>query len=174
MIKEIKNLQELDKASKDWLEASTQDHVENISNTSIGSFNKDSVSFFVASMLKKSIEREGVLPYIKIWSFEELGKSLAGCCYVAKKDPLTNLNQFEEFMWQCKGKLAGSLKEKKIMLSLLRHAENYAKAAGLDTLILSRDPKFHKVNKHNKLEICNNYTRNKFSVSQITYSKKLK
>ena len=114
------------------------------------------------------------MPYIKIWSFEENQNSLAGCCYIAKKDPLTNSKQFEEFMWQSRGKLAGTLKEKKIMLSMLRHAELYAKNAGLDTLVLSRDPKFHKVNKNNSLEICNNYTRNNFSAVQITYSKKLK
>tara|TARA_Y100000361_G_C11068174_1_gene294177 strand:+ start:286 stop:810 length:525 start_codon:yes stop_codon:yes gene_type:complete len=174
MIKEIKTLQDLEKASQDWVEASTSNHVKNISNPSVGEFNKDSVSFFIASMLKKSIEEEDILPYIKIWSFEEGGQSLAGACYVAKKDPLTNLKQFEEFMWQCKGKLAGTLKEKKMMLFLLRHAEAYAKQSGLDTLILSRDPRFHKVNKNNSLEISNNYTRNNFSVAQITYSKKLK
>ena len=60
------------------------------------------------------------------------------------------------------------------MLKLLKNAEIYAKNSGLDALILSRDPSFHKINKDNELRVENYYTRINFSVCQLTYAKKLK
>ena len=174
MIKEITSIQKLEEASEDWMSSSSEKHLSLISPPSIGRFNKESVRSFIFLMLKDTISKGEILPYIKIWSYEELGSSVGGCCFVAKKDPLTGLKIFEEFMWQTKGSLAESLKEKKIMLKLLKNAEIYAKNSGLDVLILSRDPSFHKVNKDNDLRVENYYTRNNFSVCQLTYAKKLK
>jgi len=171
MIKEIKNIQDLQKASEQWYPTFSDDYIDNISNHDLGLFDRKSIRSFLFEMMRKTISSGEIMPYLKVWSFEENNQSLAGGCYIAKKDTLTGQKYFEEFMWQVKGALAGSLKEKKMMLLLMRHAEKYAKKSGFDVMTIGRDPNFHKVG---DLNIKNNYTNNNFKVVQIQYAKKLK
>ena len=65
MIKEITSIQKLEEASEDWMSSSSEKHLSLISPPSIGRFNKESVRSFIFLMLKDTISKGEILPYIK-------------------------------------------------------------------------------------------------------------
>ena len=174
MIEEIISLDKLNKICDDWASDCFSNFWGSISSETIGDFSPARVKSFLMSGLSSTITRGEVLPYIKIWSFQDNETSLSGCCFMASINEMTGDKIFKEVLWQTKGHLADSIKEKKILIKLLDTAENYARKAGFDYLTLSRDPMRHKLNKDNDFNINNYYTRKDFKVSEITYTKKLK
>ena len=174
IIKEINTPLEFDKASLQWKTAQNTPFWNSISPIGIPKFCEDSVESFLRQGIVKLASHGEILPLLKIWSYSENGKSLAGCCFSGRVDPMTNSKLFEEILWQFNGKIAGSIKEKKIMVQLLKAAENYAKINSFDSFIVSRSPNMHSTNKENNFKIDNFYTRNGFAAESIRYSKKLK
>ena len=173
MIEQITTLDKLNKICDDWASDCFLNFWDSISPESMGNFNPAKVKSFLINGLHSTITRGEILPYIKIWSFQENGFSLSGCCFTGSINDMTGDKIFKEVLWQTKGHLANSIKEKKILIKLLDTAENYARKAGFDYLVLSRDPMRHKLNKDNNININNYYTRKDFRPTEITYSKKL-
>lgn len=174
MIEDIVSLDKLNKICDDWANDCFLNFWDSVSPKSMSNFNPAKVKSFLMNSLSSTITRGEILPYIKIWSFQDNDVSLSGCCFTALVNDMTGDKIFKEVLWQTKGHLANSIKEKKILIELLNTAEDYARKAGFDYLILSRDPMRHKLNKDNLLNINNHYTRKDFRVTEITYSKKLK
>jgi hypothetical protein len=173
MIKDISDLNALNKICDDWANDSFSNFWDSISPESTGNFNPSRVKSFLMNSLSSTITRGEILPYIKVWSFQESNISLSGCCFAGSINDMTGDKIFKEVLWQTKGHLANSIKEKKILIKLLDTAEDYARKSGFNYLILSRDPLRHKLNKDNNININNYYTRKDFQVTEITYSKKL-
>lgn len=174
IIKEINTPIEFSKASKEWNKAEHQSFWKSISPISLGDFCPNSIESFLMSGVTRLASHGEILPYIKIWSYEEHGESLSGCCFSGTKNRMTNTKIFEEVLWQFNGRLANSLKEKKIMLELLNTAESYARRNKFDSLVISRDPRLHKVNRENDFNISNFYTRSGYIPESIKYIKDLR
>ena len=136
-------------------------------------FHPDSIEQNFRNLFIDSQSKGEILPYIKIWSFEKDGKSIAGCVFRGEKNVMMNEIVFEEILWQMNGKYAKSIEERKIMLELLNHAEQYAKQAGFKAIVLSRDPALHNFTREKNSGINNYYTRNGYEASSIKYTKTL-
>ena len=108
------------------------------------------------------LETPKVLPYLKLWSFEEDGFSIGSIIFCIQKNPMTGKIIAEEILWQMNGKKATSFKDKKILLSLLKVSEKQILNFHADFLYVSRSTKTSS-----KYYLKNNYTK-----QAVIYSKK--
>lgn len=136
-------------------------------------FDPDSIEQNFRNLFIDSQNKGEILPYIKMWSFEKNSKPIAGSIFCAEKNIMMNETMFKEVLWQMNGKYAKSFEERKIMIQLLNHAEQYAKQAGFKVIALSRDPSLHNFTKDKNSGINNYYTRNGYEASSIQYVKTL-
>lgn len=173
MIKEVNNLEHFNKLAKVWNKKENLLFWTSLSCRKRRSFDPDSIESNLRTQLINSIQNGDVLPYIKIWSYEEYNESLAGCVFMAHKNEMMNETIFKEVLWQMNGKLAGSVKEKSILLQLLKHAENYARSTKIKSIVITRDPNLHRFTLEKNSGINNYYTRNNYEASAIEYVKKL-
>jgi hypothetical protein len=140
----------------------------------MGTYDPKSMSSYCRLLLIQTLERGGALPYIKIWGFLSEGKYICAAAYVGTKNPLTGSRILEDVFWQSRGKLADTFSEKKALLKVFKHAEDYAKRIGFDAIRVMRDPRLHSLNKEgSKLNINNFYTRSGYEPAIISYVRKL-
>ena len=174
MIKEIYQLDHLNRALRQWICPANEAHWNNLS-----SHNPDHVFDMVSieNMIRKlfliSSRQEGIMPYTKIWSYEKNNFSIACCIFTAKQNDMTGQAYFEELVWQLNGKLASTINEKKILIKLLRKAEAYARSAGIPGMVISRSFNLHSF-ACNQNKVNNFYTKNHYKPIEAQYYKKLK
>ena len=174
MIKEIKDIDHLNKTLDQWNSVKNKNHWANLS-TSIHAdrFDPATVQSFIKNMFLSSIEYPEVMPYIKLWSYEVENFSLAGCVFFVKENFMTGKPILEECLWQVNGELATNFSQKKMLIKLLRAAENYGRSKRIDTICFHRGLDFHKLSQDAR-PINNYYTKNGFQPSTVMYYKKLR
>jgi len=172
MIEEIKTIPRLEEIFREWNTDPLLDFWRNQTFSPHRKFNPDSIESNLRVLLSSSINKEDIIPYVKIWSYKENGNSIGGCVFLARENFMMKEKIFEEILWQVCGKFADTTKEKKILIKLLNHAENYARKSGLDSIVISRHPDLHKSFKTNSLS--NYYTKNNYEACAIQYMKYLK
>lgn len=173
MIKEVTNINHFEKLAKQWNSPQNQFFWRTQSCRQGRNFDPDSIEKNLKSQLIHSLANEGVLPYIKIWSYEIGDTSIAGCVFGANFNFMMSENIFEEVLWQMPGKFPSSIGDKKVMIELLRHAENYAKQEGFKVVKIGRDPALHNFTREKNSGINNYYTRNNYEPASINYFKTL-
>ena len=173
MIVEVKSINHFDKLARDWNCPENKFFWTHQSCRRGRNFDPDSIEKYLKSLLISTLQTGEILPYVKMWSYEENGASLAGCAFTGMKNFMMNEKIFEEVLWQMPGKYPTSMKDKKIMIKLLQTAENYARKAGFKVMSISRDPMLHNFTKEKNSGISNYYTRNNYEAGSIQYYKTL-
>ena len=173
MIKEVNSLTHFDRLAKDWNKPENLMFWKMQSCRQGRNFDPDSIEFNLRNQLIHSLRHEGIIPYIKIWSYEIDGQNLAGCVFHANKNFMMNENIFEEVLWQMNGRFPKSYKDRKIMLELMNCAESYARKQKFKVISVSRDPALHNFTREQNSGINNYYTRNNYEAASIKYYKTL-
>ena len=173
MIKEVKSINHFDKLAREWNCPENKIFWTHQSCRQGRHFDPDSIEKNLKSLFISTLQTGEVLPFIKMWSFEENDRSLAGCVFSGNKNFMMNEKIFEEILWQVPGKYASTIKHKKIMIELLKTAENYARKSGFKVISISRDPQLHNFTKEKNSGIKNYYTRNNYEAAAIQYFKTL-
>lgn len=173
MIKEINQLDHLNRALRQWICPENEAHYRHLSSYDPAHpIDLHSTENMIRSFFISSARMQGVMPYIKIWSYEKNNFSKAACAFLARKNEITNQSFFEEIFWQFNGKLASTIGEKKILIKLLKTAESHAKSAGLHGMLVSRSFNLHSFSdKQNQVN--NFYTKNQYKPLLAQYYKKL-
>lgn len=174
MIKEIKDIEHLNRTLSQWNSRENKTYWQNLS-TSIDSdrFNPLIIENFIRSIFLSTNEYPEVMPYIKLWSYEVKNLSIAGAVFIVKENMMTGKPILEECLWQVNGARAKSFSQKKMLIKLLKTAEDYARLKRIDTICFNRGLDFHKLSK-DAAPINNYYTKNGFTPSTVMYYKKLK
>ena len=174
MIKEIHQLDHLNRVLRQWTCPSNQAHLNNLSSYNPDhAFDMVSIENMIRKLFLISSRQEGVMPYTKIWSYEKNNFSIAGCIFTAKRNEMTGEPYFEELFWQLNGKLASTINEKKILIKLLKKAEDYARSAGIPGIVISRSFNLHSFVRDNN-KVNNFYTKNHYKPVAAQYYKKLR
>jgi hypothetical protein len=175
MIREITDIDQFDEAAAQWnnklnkrfwkMKVSSSRHFRFNPN----SIHKNLRSSFVDGLMNPSKKEK-----IKLWSYYEGEKSIAGCVFFENYNFLLGQTCLQEVLWQLNGKFANRFKEIKILKQLLETAENYAVEHSIDSICISRDPKLHAPFKYESFSIKNNYTKKDYHPMSIFYIKYLK
>ena len=174
MIKEVTTLAYFNELAEVWNSPENEFFWKTQSCRRGRNFNPKSIETNLRPRLIQSIENPDILPYIKIWNYELDGASVAGCVFEANHNFMMSENIFQEVLWQMPGRFPSSMRDKKIMIELLNHAENYARQAGFKVMCIGRDPALHNFTKEKNSGINNYYTRNNYEAASINYYKTLK
>jgi hypothetical protein len=174
MIKEIADIDSFDKAVEEWNNDTNLSFWQELGVEQKHNFNADSIETRFRLMFLQSLTNPKQEEKIKLWSYEEDGKSIAGCAFSENYNFLMGENVLQEMLWQFNGKFAKTYKEVKILNLLLKHAEEYARSKKLDSIIIGRDPRLHKPFMNNKIEIKNYYTNQDYTAFSVFYIKSLK
>ena len=180
MIHELESMKQFDEGLKvGWKNIFPK--YKEFSTPSMGIYNPEAAISKIRLSFADSIIRGDILPFFKIFVHSESEDPMRTdkytCLHIwqAYTELLTNENVFSEILWQSRGMKASTVSEVRNMLSLMKYAENYAKRNGFHSLVLTRDPELHMLNKENsKLNIKNYFTRSGFDPCIIKYVKKLK
>jgi hypothetical protein len=180
MIVELDSLRQFDEAIAPGSEAIFPDYKE-FSTPSMGIYNPNIATNKIRNFFVETLAKGDVLPYFKIFVYTESedpnDTSKYTCVHIWQgyTELLTNERMFSEILWQSRGMNVSTITHGKAMLSLLKHAEKYAKNNGFHSLVLTRDPNLHMLNKENQpLNITNYFTRSGYDPCIIKYVKKLK
>ena len=173
MIKEVESMHHFDALAKKWNNQGNRFFWTHQSCRQGRHFDPDSIESYLRNMLNQSLFNPDVLPHLKIWSYEQNDTAIAGCVFLGNKNFMMNENIFEEVLWQTNGEYAKSIKQRKIMIELLKCAENYARKAGYKVMSVSRDPRLHNFTIEKNSGINNYYTRNNYEAAAIQYFKTL-
>ena len=161
MIKEICSIEEFNNFSSQWNNVRNRNFWLSIDNAE-APFCPLSIEKHFRNLFFNYLETPKVLPYLKLWSFEEHGFSIGSIIFCIQKNPMTGKTVAEEVLWQMNGKKATSFKDKKILILLLRSAEKEILESHADFLYVSRS-----TNTSSKYYLKNNYTK-----QTVIYSKK--
>jgi len=173
MIKEVESMHHFDDLAKKWNNQNNNFFWTHQSCRQGRHFDPNSIELHLRQMLSQSLSNPDIIPCTKIWSYEENEKALAGCVFIGNKNFMMNENIFEEVLWQTNGQYAKSIKQRKIMIKLLKCAENYARKSGYKVISVSRDPRLHNFTIEKNSGINNYYTRNNYEAAAIQYFKTL-
>lgn len=174
MIKEITDIEAFDKAAQEWNNNSNLSFWERLGVEKKHQFDPDSIETRFRLMFLRSITNPNQEEKIKLWSYEENGKSIAGCAFSEQYHFLLGEHVLQELLWQFNGKFAKTYKEVKILNLLLKHAEKYARSKQLDSIVIGRDPRLHKPFNNSDIEIKNYYTNQDYKAFSVFYIKSLK
>lgn len=173
MIKEVTNMQHFERLAKQWNAPENQLFWTTQSCSQGRQFAPKQIENNFRMLLNHSIINGDIMPYIKMWSYEINDISLGGCVFMVNKNLMMNETILEEMLWQTPGRYPRSVKDKKILLELLSHAENYARDNKIKTMKITRDPRLHRFTKEKNSGIKNSYTRSGYEATGILYTKKV-
>lgn len=180
MIVELDSLRQFDEAVAPGSEVIFPNY-EEFSTPSMGIYNPNTATKKMRGFFAETLSRGDVLPYFKFFVFTESedpnDTSKYTCIHVwhGYTELLTNERVFSEVLWQSRGMNVSTVAHGKAMLSLLKYAERYAKNNSFHSLVLTRDPNLHMLNKENQpLNIRNYFTGRGYDPCIIKYVKKLK
>ena len=175
MIQEITDIDQFDEAASQWNNKLNKRFWKmKVSSSPNFRFNPDSIHKNLRSSFIEGLMNPNKNEKIKLWSYYEGDKSIAGCVFFENYNFLLGQTCLQEVLWQLNGKLANCFKEIKILKELLDTAENYAIESGIDSIVISRDPKLHAPFSDKSFSIKNNYTKKDYHPMSIQYIKYLK
>ena len=173
MIVEVNSMSHFDRLASQWNSPAKKNFWTSLSNKKTYAFDSDSIERNLRSLLLETIHKGDILPYLKMFSYEKNGISLAMSVFLARENFLINKTIFEEVLWQMPGRYPKSIQDRKIMIELLRYAEKYARNNKINILSICRDPELHNFTREANTGINNYYTRNNFDATGIQYFKTL-
>lgn len=161
MIKEICSMEEFNNFSSQWNNIRNKNFWLSTDNEE-APFCPQSIEKHCRNLFFNYLENPKVLPYLKLWSFEEDGFSIGSIIFCIQKNPMTGNIIAEEILWQMNGKKATSFKDKKILLSLLKLSEKQILESHANFLYVSRSTNTSP----------NYYLKNNYAKQAVIYSKK--
>ena len=173
MIKEVTDMQHFERLARQWNSPENELFWTTQSCSQGRQFYPKRIESNFRSLLHHSIQHEGIMPFIKMWSYEENDISLGGCVFLVDKNMMMQETLLEELLWQCPGRYPHSIKDKKILLSLLDCVEDYGRKNKISTMKITRDPRLHRFTKEKNSGVKNSYTRSGYEATGILYTKRI-
>jgi len=173
MIKQIISIEDFDKMASEWNNEKNFNFWTSKISSRKNKFNPDTIESRLRINFIQTITNPTFPEKIRIWSYEQKGKSVAGCAFAETFNFLLAQNCLQEIFWQFNGRLASSFKEVKILKLLSKKAEEYAKQKKLDSIIIGRNPSMHQPFNSGKIKIKNHYTNQGYDPLTFFYIKKI-
>ena len=118
MIKEVTDMQHFERLARQWNSPENELFWTTQSCSQGRQFYPKRIESNFRGLLHHSIQHEGIMPFIKMWSYEENNISLGGCVFLVDKNMMMQETLLEELLWQCPGRYPHSIKDKKIFSNL--------------------------------------------------------